>query len=62
MPGSRIDPRLVRVLELIDEADALIDCGRTQEGRQRLGEAAALLAGFMDLDLQQWREQSEFLP
>ena len=62
MSGSRIDPRLARVLELHVEAETLLDSGRAQEGRERLQEAARLLADYMDVDLAQWREQSEFLP
>jgi len=59
---NRIDPRLAEVLELLSQAEGLIDSGRTGEGLEKLRHAAALLAAFMDLDLDEWREQSEFLP
>lgn len=58
----RIDPRLAEVLELLSQAESLIDSGRAGEGLEKLRRAAELLAGFMDLDLDEWREQSEFLP
>jgi hypothetical protein len=60
--SSRIDPRLAQVLELMTEAESLIDSGRISDGLDCLKRAEQQLAGFMDLDLEQWREQSEFLP
>lgn len=60
--SSRIDPRLAQILNLMTEAEALIGSGRTGDGLEKLKLAERQLAAFMELDLDQWREQSEFLP
>ena len=60
--SSSIDPRLAQILELMTEAESLIDSGRIHAGLEKLQSAERQLAAFMELDMKQWREQSEYLP
>jgi len=60
--GSSIDPRLAILMSALVEAEDCINSGRIKEGLEAIQRAENLLADHMDLELDQWREQSEFLP
>ena len=62
MSGSSIDPRLASILAALSEAEECIASGRSQNGLDAIRSAEKMLAEYMDLDMEQWREQAEFLP
>lgn len=62
MRHNRLDPRMVKIMSLLDEATALIESGRTADGLERLRQAEMLMADLMDIDIDDWRDQAEFLP
>ena len=62
MAGSSIDPRLATILAILSKAEDCLASGRTGEGLEAIQLAERLLASYMDLDMEQWREQAEFLP
>ena len=47
---------------VVEALAPLIDSGRIHDGLEKLQSAERQLAAFMELDMEQWREQSEFLP
>jgi len=58
----KLDPAMVTVMTLLEEADSLIESGRIAEGQRVLHRAREEIAKIMDIELDDWEAQSEFLP
>lgn len=58
----KLDPRMVQIMSLLDEAATMIECGKIADGLERLRKAESMVADMMDIDIDDWRDQAEFLP
>jgi len=58
----KLDPKMVKIMSLLDEAATMIECGKIATGLELLRSAESIVAELMDIDIDDWRDQAEFLP